>query len=161
MPQVPTTNATPATEASAPVATETKETKARTSSAKKTAGKKKAAKKGAKKAAGKKAPKTPKAPGERKLNKTQVAILKVLNKTTNGLTRKQISDKLETFIGNNALGHVDNPEKTVETSLLGRKFISVHAGDPAKLKDGTYSESPGASVLKITASGKKALESLS
>lgn len=116
--------------------------------------KKAAPKKPAKKApVKKKAAAKKKAPaGERGPSKTQVEVLKLLNKAApNGLTRSDLSKRLEgAFIGGNVMGHVD-PKLRTPTSLVGRGLATV-AVVP------TENDTEGPAEYKINAAGKKALE---
>lgn len=120
---------------------------------------KKAVKKGAKKAP--KAKKEVKERADRGPSKLQQAVLKVLVKSGKGLTRTQISEKIKnsngepTFIGDSCLGHVDQ-SKIKERSLLGRGYVTIKIGEPRTLSDGSQSDTPGASIWKVTASGIKA-----
>lgn len=91
---------------------------------------------------------TPKqtAPVKDKLSNTQAKILKVLAKAGSGLTRRQISDKVGTFIGTSALGQSE-AEKVVSTSLLGRGYVRFG-----------NNEDVNGIVFEITAAGRKRLE---
>lgn len=118
--------------------------------------KKKAAKKSAKKAAAKKAPakKTAKkkASGEAKdrgPSKTQIAILKVLNRSSKGLTRSQLSDRLDgAFVGSDMMGHLNSDPKPA--SLIARGLV----------KFAPQEEEGAATTYAISANGKKFLESV-
>jgi hypothetical protein len=115
-----------------------------------------AKKKAPKKAAAKKAPAKKKAAkkeaGPRGPSKTQLECLKLLAKAApNGLTRSQLSEKLnDAFIGGNVMGHVD-PKLRTPTSLVGRGLATVQvvAGE---------NDTEGPAEYKINAAGKKALE---
>ena len=105
----------------------------------------------------KKAPKAKKEPkGPRGPSKTQINVLKALNKKGE-LSRVELADQLETFIGGDIMGHAD-PKKIKPNSLVGRGLVRMKGGEPRKLADGSFSETEGAHVYEITAAGKKALE---
>lgn len=138
------------TETPAANETTTKATKKAVKKAAPAAATKKVAKKAVKKvakAATKKAAKEE--TGERGPNKTQLAVLAVLARTSHPLTRAQISEKMDhAFIGGKVMGHKD-PNKLTESSLVGRglaAFAPAPAGQPES-----------AVYYTITPAGRKAI----
>jgi hypothetical protein len=131
----------------APKKAAAKKVPAKTSApAKKTPAKKTAPVKGAAKKTAAPKEKKERAPREPKLlGKPQTAILTVLAKHPDGLTRTQISEKTEIKSGfSSLLGHLE-PEKREPQSLAARGLIKIVTEE-----EGT--------VHKITADGKKILD---
>lgn len=153
-PAVETTVAAPA---AAPKAA-AKKTAKKAAAKKPAAAAKKATKKAAPKKTAKKAA-VKKAPGERKErgpSKTQLQILKLLNKKGE-MTRTQLSEALDNaFVGSDMMGHLDK-NQVKPNSLLGRKLVTV-ASYPAKDENGKATGAEGPAHYEITAAGKKLVE---
>jgi hypothetical protein len=148
---------------SKPAAKKTQEKKKRSKpkSKPKAKGKKSAAKKDRKGKPGKKLK-------EGKLLNMHARILNVLSKSKESLKTDEVAAKGKLTAGITAqyIGQLDPVKrKRFETTylhyptLLTLGYVKVVPGEPRKLKDGSYSETPGPAEFVITASGRKAINS--